>query len=71
VPAAEAEVEGGVEEQDEDEEKDICKICFVNTINCIAIPCGHFSNCLDCGRRLTKCPICRIKVDKMQEVFRA
>jgi len=68
-----------IEEHDEerkqpagdDAEKDICKICFVNSINCVVIPCGHFANCLDCGKRLKKCPICRINVMKMQEVFRA
>ena len=56
----------------EDYDNDLCKICFVNTINTVIIPCGHFCSCLDCGRRLdAECPICRGPIAKVQEVFRA
>jgi len=56
---------------DNNDEKDVCKICFVNDINCVIIPCGHFANCLSCGKRLRNCPICRQPIMKVQEVFRA
>ena len=49
----------------EEKTDDICKICFVNDINSVILPCGHFSICVECGHRLQahdakpKCPICR------------
>jgi len=49
----------------EDDTDDICRICFVNQINSVILPCGHFSICVECGQRLQakdahpKCPICR------------
>ena len=51
--------------RDEQQQDDTCKICFVNTIDAVILPCGHFSICFECGQRLQaksdnpKCPICR------------
>ena len=61
----------------EEKPDDICKICFVNPINSVILPCGHFSICVHCGQRLQakdaspKCPICRISITKIQQIFRA
>ena len=61
----------------EEQTDDICKICFVNPINSVILPCGHFSICVDCGQRLqaknpiSKCPICRVTITKIQQIFRA
>ena len=61
----------------EEKPDDTCKICFVNPINSVILPCGHFSICVHCGQRLQakdaspKCPICRISITKIQQIFRA
>jgi hypothetical protein len=61
----------------EEKTDDICKICFVNPINSVILPCGHFSICVDCGQRLqakdarAKCPICRVTMTKIQQIFRS
>ena len=51
--------------RDDVQQDDTCKICFVNAIDAVILPCGHFSICVECGQRLQaksqapKCPICR------------
>ena len=51
--------------RDDEQQDDTCKICFVNAIDAVILPCGHFSICVECGQRLQaksqapKCPICR------------
>ncbi|KAL7721714.1 hypothetical protein QTN25_001364 [Entamoeba marina] len=51
-------------EDDEDEDEDdmamICKICLCNEKDCVISPCGHFVCCYDCGKRIDKCPMCRV-----------
>ena len=33
----------------DDNDEDSCKICFVNRIDCVMLPCGHFAVCSHCG----------------------
>lgn len=37
----------------------ICKICYVNQVNVMFLPCGHIISCIDCSEALKQCPICR------------
>ena len=53
------------------DDEDMCKICFVERINAVILPCGHFVTCMQCGRHLGKCPICRVMIQKVQQIFRA
>ena len=60
------------------EDSDTCKICFVEKINAVILPCGHFSLCIDCGKKFmrkhptgAKCPICRKPVASIQQVYRS
>lgn len=36
-----------------------CKICCVNELNAVFIPCGHSIACVKCAMALTECPTCR------------
>ncbi|XP_045165486.2 baculoviral IAP repeat-containing protein 3-like [Mercenaria mercenaria] len=41
-----------------------CKICF-NAIACIiTLPCGHMVSCSQCISALTKCAVCRAKIER-------
>lgn len=53
-----------------DVEKDICKICWDATINCVLLECGHMCSCINCSKKLTECPICREHVVRCVHVFR-
>jgi hypothetical protein len=37
----------------------ICKICFVNIITCVILPCGHLVACNSCAEKLSRCPFDR------------
>ena len=47
-----------------------CVICFeAIMLRCALSPCGHSSLCLACGREQTTCPICRVPVERVLEIF--
>ena len=48
-----------------------CKICLTNEINVVLIPCGHLICCNLCVTPLKKCPICRLKIEKVVKTFLA
>lgn len=48
-----------------------CCVCFENQRNCVFIPCGHLCTCLECGKALKECPICRKGITIVQQVFHA
>jgi hypothetical protein len=61
---------------DDDEDKNLCKICFDSKINTVLIPCGHVAVCLKCAEALGKpgkalCPICQQKFAKVVQTFAA
>ena len=62
-----------IQEEDDSQEKDTCKICFVNEINAVILPCGHFAICTVCGQSLKgkRCPICRKGIKRIQQIFRS
>jgi len=35
-----------------------CRICFQKQVECVLAPCGHQVCCMECGERVTTCPIC-------------
>lgn len=51
-------------------ERDLCKICMDNVINCVLLDCGHLVTCTKCGKRLAECPICRALVIRVVHIFR-
>lgn len=46
-----------------------CIICFDQSIDCVATPCGHQVCCLQCSRNITRCPVCAVECSFMR-VFR-
>ena len=51
-------------------DRDLCKVCFTNEINCILLPCEHFAVCKDCGLKLDYCPFDREIIKKIQSFTR-
>lgn len=54
----------GDNEEEEDEAK-LCKVCFCNKVDCALLNCGHIVCCRWCAKKLANCPICREPVDKL------
>jgi hypothetical protein len=47
----------------------MCKVCQSKDINCVSLPCGHMSTCVDCINEETKCRVCNKKRSAYVEVF--
>jgi Zinc finger, C3HC4 type (RING finger) len=43
-----------------------CIICFSNSIDCVATPCGHQICCLVCSRHIQRCPVCSMDCSFMR-----
>lgn len=39
--------------------EDACIFCYEREFDCVFVPCGHQVCCLDCGKHLTECPMCK------------
>lgn len=60
------------EEGDTDGNMDeACKICMDAPLDCVLLECGHMATCIDCGKRLAECPICRQYVTRVVRTFKA
>merc|ERR1712012_1138255 len=53
------------EEEDDDWSK--CKVCMAEDVDSVILDCGHLVACNHCGKKLTKCPICRQQVVKLHK----
>lgn len=66
-----SEQEVGQQEQ-EDEDEELCIICYSNPQNTVCMPCGHGSTCITCANTFVgetgQCCICREKVTQMIEI---
>lgn len=50
-------------------DEDLCVICMENRINCVILRCGHLAICTNCGKSLTKCPICQQNISEIVQTF--
>lgn len=41
----------------------LCKVCFVNEIDVVILPCSHIFVCHGCFEGLKCCPICRVRME--------
>lgn len=57
--------------QDEIDDKHMCKICWEREVNSVLLDCGHLVACVTCGRKLADCPICRQNVVRCVRTFKA
>ncbi|KAL3617510.1 hypothetical protein CASFOL_037831 [Castilleja foliolosa] len=57
----------------DDENKQLCAICFDAPKNCFFIPCGHCVACFGCATRIVEssgvCPICRRHTKKVRKIY--
>ncbi|RWS12260.1 E3 ubiquitin-protein ligase RNF34-like isoform X1 [Dinothrombium tinctorium] len=59
-----------LEDADNIDEINLCKICMDREINCVLLECGHMIACNDCGKRLSECPVCRQYVVRIVRTFK-
>lgn len=45
-----------------------CKICMERPNKIMCIPCGH-CYCLECSRNLEHCPLCRSKIESINNIY--
>lgn len=60
-----------VVESDEVGIDDCCKICMDAPLDCVLLECGHIATCINCGKQLNECPICRQYVIRVVRTFKA
>ncbi|XP_018326197.1 E3 ubiquitin-protein ligase RNF34 [Agrilus planipennis] len=53
------------------DESDCCKICMDAPLECVILECGHIATCVECGKQLSECPICRQYVSRVVRIFKA
>jgi hypothetical protein len=53
------------------EENEMCKVCMDHIIDCVFLECGHLVTCVDCGRQLRECPLCRQNIVRIVRVFKS
>ncbi|XP_077293418.1 E3 ubiquitin-protein ligase RNF34 isoform X2 [Arctopsyche grandis] len=51
--------------------EELCKICMDAPMECVMLECGHIATCVQCGKRLNECPICRQYVVRVVRFFRS
>eukprot|EP00668_Euglena_longa_P016797 GGOE01021102.1.p2 GENE.GGOE01021102.1~~GGOE01021102.1.p2 ORF type:complete len:226 (-),score=52.27 GGOE01021102.1:463-1140(-) len=62
--------EGANDEEEEEKDDSLCKICFTHPSNCVLLECGHLCTCFDCGVKLRQCPFCRKPIEKVKKIYR-
>jgi len=48
-----------------------CSICFEAEVNSVFLECKHQICCYTCSQKVDSCPICRMKVVRVIQVFRS
>ncbi|XP_012226848.1 E3 ubiquitin-protein ligase RNF34 [Linepithema humile] len=52
-------------------EEELCKICWDAPIECVILECGHMACCINCGKQMSECPICKQYVIRVVRFFKA
>lgn len=55
--------------RDDEEDKNLCQICFEKQRDTCIIGCGHFYYCFTCLEPLKSCPTCRKPLTQLQRMF--
>jgi len=50
-------------------DKYTCKICMVDEVNTVLLPCKHSLLCHNCASKVETCPICRIEVGNILKYY--
>ena len=59
------------ESERNEDDTEFCKICYERVINCVFLECGHMFSCVECGRKLNECPLCRERIVRIVHTFRS
>ncbi|XP_060529445.1 E3 ubiquitin-protein ligase rififylin [Cylas formicarius] len=51
--------------------QELCKLCMDAPLDCVLLECGHITSCIECGKKLAECPICRQYVIRVVRTFKA
>lgn len=54
-----------------DESKGTCKVCYMNEVELLFLPCKHASCCGQCAASVTSCPLCRAPITGSIRIFLA
>ena len=55
------------EEEDERRKRRECSACMERAVDSLLLPCRHLCVCHQCGLKLDKCPLCRMRIaDRIQ-----
>ena len=52
-------------------DENLCKVCWDAIIDCVFLDCGHLCTCIQCGKQLSQCPICRSYIVRLVRVFKS
>ncbi|KYM93591.1 E3 ubiquitin-protein ligase rififylin [Cyphomyrmex costatus] len=52
-------------------QEELCKICWDAPIECVILECGHMACCINCGKQMSECPICKQYVVRVVRFFKA
>ncbi|XP_031774217.1 E3 ubiquitin-protein ligase RNF34 isoform X2 [Apis florea] len=52
-------------------DENLCKICWNEPLECVILECGHMACCLNCGKQMSECPICKQYVVRVVRFFKA
>lgn len=52
-------------------DENLCKICWNEPLECVILECGHMACCLNCGKQMSECPICKQYVVRIVRFFKA
>ncbi|KAH3764018.1 hypothetical protein Pelo_4119 [Pelomyxa schiedti] len=47
----------------------LCKICMVNKLDTVFVPCGHRLCCVECSQRLHTCALCRKEITLVVKTY--
>lgn len=56
-------------EEGKNDNKFICKICYVMDFDTVFLPCGHVMACFSCTNKMLNCPACRGKLNQIKHIY--
>ncbi|XP_076638330.1 E3 ubiquitin-protein ligase RNF34 isoform X1 [Colletes latitarsis] len=51
-------------------DENLCKICWDEPVECVILECGHIACCLNCGKQMSECPICKQYIVRVVRFFK-
>ena len=63
----------GIKSREKIHEQKLCKLCMVEDVSTVFLPCGHLCCCNNCANlpAVKNCPICRVAIQKSIKVYQS